>query len=83
MANLFPAVKDHPVMHTLNLPGHQKALVKRALRDFYESMLLDKKVLTTFIHTLEEQRTFTIRDKSLFGSLLMVALHNRLDYATE
>jgi plexin A len=44
---------------------------------------MDKKVLLLFIRTLEEQRNFSIRDKSLVGSLLMVALHNRLDYATE
>ena len=40
-------------------------------------------MLLLFIRTLEEQRSFSIRDKSLVGSLLMVALHNRLDYATE
>ena len=44
---------------------------------------LSLQVLLLFIRTLEEQRGFSIRDKSMVGSLLMVALHNRLDYATE
>ena len=40
-------------------------------------------VLLIFIRSMEEQRSFSIRDKSQVGSLLMVALHTRLDYATE
>ena len=40
-------------------------------------------VLLIFIRSMEEQRSFSIRDKSMVGSLLMVALHTRLDYATE
>ena len=56
--------------------------MERAIRDF-GSLLNDKKVLLVFIRSLEEQRGFSIKDKSIVGSLLMVALHNRLDYATE
>lgn len=54
----------------------------RALRDFGD-LLNDRKVLLLFIQTLEEQRSFGIRDKSTVGSLLIVALHNRMDYVTE
>ena len=35
------------------------------------------------IRSMEQERGFTIRDKSLVGSLLVVALINRFDYATE
>lgn len=54
----------------------------RALKDFNE-LLNDRKVLLIFIQSLEEERSFSIRDKSTVGSLLIVALHNRMDYATE
>lgn len=64
------------------VPSQRRVAVERAIRDFGD-LIHDKKVLLIFIHTLEEQRGFSIRDKSIVGSLLMVALHNRLGYATE
>ena len=72
----------HPPSSPSQVPSHQRAVVVHALRDF-QDLLLDKKVLLIFIRSLEEQRGFTIRDKSIVGSLLMVILHQRLDYATE
>ena len=57
-------------------------MMDRVLKDF-SSLLLDKRTLLIFIRSMEEQRAFTIRDKSIVGSLLIVALHNKLDYATE
>ena len=68
--------------HTHQIPSHRRLAVERALRDFHD-LLLDKKFLLVMIHSFEEQRSFTIRDKSIVGSLLMVSLHDRLDYATE
>lgn len=56
--------------------------MQRGLRDF-EDLLNDRKVLLLFIQTLEEQRSFGIRDKSTVGSLLIIALHDKMDYATE
>ncbi len=56
--------------------------MQRALSDFGD-LLNDRKILLYLIQTLEEQRSFTIRDKSVVGSLLVIILHNRMDYATE
>ncbi|XP_036374244.1 plexin-C1 [Megalops cyprinoides] len=39
--------------------------------------------LTSFIHTLEEQKNFTIKDKCTVASLLTLALHSDLPYLTE
>ena len=75
-------------VYTLTLHTHtqisaqKRVAMDRVIRDF-GSLLNDKKVLLVFIRSLEEQRGFSIKDKSIVGSLLMVALHNRLDYATE
>ena len=75
----------HSHAHTHTTPqisAQKRVAMDRAIRDF-GSLLNDKKVLLVFIRSLEEQRGFSIKDKSIVGSLLMVALHNRLDYATE
>ena len=73
----------HTHTHThIQISAQKRVAMERAIRDF-GSLLNDKKVLLVFIRSLEEQRGFSIKDKSTVGSLLMVALHNRLDYATE
>lgn len=51
--------------------------------EFFERLLLTKTFLITFINTLEKQPSFTIRDKVNVGSLIMIALMDRLDYATD
>lgn len=38
--------------------------------------------MLTFIHTLEAQSSFSMRDRGTVASLTMVALQSRLDYAT-
>ncbi|KAM9845835.1 plexin-C1 [Aulostomus maculatus] len=39
--------------------------------------------LTSMVHALEEQKSFTIKDKCTVASLLTVALHSNLSYLTE
>ena len=73
---------SHAHTHHTQISAQKRVAMDRAIRDF-GSLLNDKKVLLVFIRSLEEQRGFSIKDKSIVGSLLMVALHNRLDYATE
>lgn len=38
--------------------------------------------MLTFIHTLEAQSSFSMRDRGTVASLTMVVLQSRLDYAT-
>ncbi|XP_070784822.1 plexin-C1 [Enoplosus armatus] len=46
-------------------------------------LIQDQLFLTSMVHALEEQKSFTIKDKCTLASLLTVALHNNLSYLTE
>ncbi|KAM7377995.1 hypothetical protein PAMA_013077 [Pampus argenteus] len=46
-------------------------------------LIQDQLFLTSMVHALEEQKTFTIKDKCALASLLTVALHSNLSYLTE
>ncbi|XP_043943582.1 plexin-C1 [Protopterus annectens] len=46
------------------------------------AMLDNKQFLITLIHTLEEQKSFSIKDKCAFASYLTIALHSKLVYLT-
>lgn len=57
----------------LTSASQSPANVEKALRLF--SQLLNNKIfLLTFIHTLEAQRSFSMRDRGNVASLLMAAL---------
>uniref|UniRef100_A0A4W4DVG1 Plexin cytoplasmic RasGAP domain-containing protein n=1 Tax=Electrophorus electricus TaxID=8005 RepID=A0A4W4DVG1_ELEEL len=47
------------------------------------ALIRNQMFLTCFVHTLEEQNNFTIKDKCAVASLLTVALHNDLPYLTQ
>ncbi|KAL6473652.1 hypothetical protein MHYP_G00172130 [Metynnis hypsauchen] len=47
------------------------------------ALIRDQMFLTCFIHALEEQKNFIIKDKCVVASLLTVALHDNLPYLTE
>ncbi|XP_036004964.1 plexin-C1 isoform X1 [Fundulus heteroclitus] len=49
----------------------------------FSKLIQDQVFLTTMVHALEEQKSFTIKDKCTFASLLTVALHSNLSYLTE
>ncbi|KAF5901676.1 plexin-C1-like, partial [Clarias magur] len=46
------------------------------------ALIRDPTFLTCFVHALEEQRTFSIKDKCTVASLLTVTLHSDLPYLT-
>ncbi|XP_029016185.1 plexin-C1 isoform X2 [Betta splendens] len=46
-------------------------------------LIQDQLFLTSMVHALEEQKSFTIKDKCALASLLTVALHSNLSYLTE
>ncbi|XP_019751925.1 plexin-C1 isoform X1 [Hippocampus comes] len=46
-------------------------------------LLHDRRFLTSMVHAVEEQKSFTIKDKCALASLLTVALHGDLSYLTE
>ncbi|MGH0137283.1 UNVERIFIED_CONTAM: hypothetical protein FKN15_058774 [Acipenser sinensis] len=59
----------------------KEANVEKALR-LFSQLLNNKMFLLTFIHTLEAQRSFSMRDRGNVASLLMGALQGRMEYAT-
>uniref|UniRef100_A0A8D2KHA0 Plexin-A3 n=1 Tax=Urocitellus parryii TaxID=9999 RepID=A0A8D2KHA0_UROPR len=74
---LFPGIEAHPVLKELDTPPN----VEKALRLFGQ-LLHNRAFVLTFIHTLEAQNSFSMRDRGTVASLTMVALQSRLDYAT-
>ncbi|XP_060742377.1 plexin-C1 [Tachysurus vachellii] len=49
----------------------------------FSSLLRDQTFLTCFVHALEEQKSFSIKDKCMVASLLTVTLHSDLPYLTQ
>ncbi|XP_052410450.1 plexin-C1 isoform X2 [Carassius gibelio] len=49
----------------------------------FAELIRDKQFLSCFVHALEEQKNFSIRDKCTVASLLTLALHGDLLYLTE
>ena len=80
---LFPSYNDHPILHstppsvTTTFGGTDQALGQ------FNQLLNSKQFLLIFIRTLEEQKSFMIRDKALVASLLMVVLQDKMEYATD
>uniref|UniRef100_A0A4W5KKD7 Plexin A3 n=1 Tax=Hucho hucho TaxID=62062 RepID=A0A4W5KKD7_9TELE len=77
MRVMFPGIEEHPVLKELDSPAN----VEKALR-LFSQLLHSKMFLLTFIHTLEAQRSFSMRDRGNVASLLMAALQGRMEYAT-
>ncbi|XP_076857395.1 LOW QUALITY PROTEIN: plexin A3 [Brachyhypopomus gauderio] len=77
MRVMFPGIEEHPVLKELDSPAN----VEKALR-LFSQLLHNKMFLLTFIHTLEGQRSFSMRDRGNVASLLMAALQGRMEYAT-
>lgn len=46
-------------------------------------LIRDQLFLTSMVHVLEEQKSFSIKDKCVLASLLTVTLHSDLSYLTE
>ena len=84
MRFLFPkAGDDHPVLLPLKLEGKKEKEDVMKQLDQFQDLVMNKKFLLVFIHTLESQPNFSLQDKVTVASLLMVAFQNDLDYATE
>ncbi|XP_074872779.1 plexin-A3 [Carettochelys insculpta] len=73
---LFPS-QQPPLLRQAHVPPG----TERGLRLFGQ-LLHCQPFLLTFIHTLEGQRGFSMRDRGAVASLTLVALQGRLDYAT-
>ena len=84
MKVFFPGVGDHPLfldprIHSVNKP---KTELDGAMIQF-EGLLNNKWFLLAFIETMEKQKSFTIRDRVYFASLLSVILMTKMEYFTD
>jgi len=84
MKVFFPGVGDHPLfldprIHGVNKP---KTELDNAMIQF-EGLLNNKWFLLAFIETMEKQKSFTIRDRVNFASLLTIILMTKMEYCTE
>eukprot|EP00062_Callorhinchus_milii_P022683 gi/632980726/ref/XP_007907195.1/ PREDICTED: plexin-C1 [Callorhinchus milii] len=77
-SNTQIAVKDLIVTAPLSSTNHSQNEGFRALSDF----LRNKQLLVILIHTLEQQKSFSIKDRCSFASFLSIALHSELIYLT-
>ncbi len=76
---LFPSVQDHPVLQW-DRPELQRK--EKGLRMFGQ-LIMNKTFLILFIHTLESNRYFSMRDRVNVASLIMVTLQSRMEYCTD
>ncbi|XP_073475857.1 plexin-B2 [Aquarana catesbeiana] len=74
--------KDVMITGKLDIPEARRQIVEQALNQF-SNLLNSKSFLTIFIHTLENQKGFSAREKLYFASLLTVALHGKLEYYSD
>ncbi|XP_026953774.1 plexin-B3 isoform X6 [Sagmatias obliquidens] len=80
----FPGRGSCPLQPALEGPGEEgrRAPVRQGLMQL-SNLLNSKPFLLTLIHTLEEQPSFSQRDRCLVASLLSLALHGKLEYLTD
>ncbi|KAI6654203.1 Plexin-A4-like isoform X2 [Oopsacas minuta] len=83
MRILFPGLQDHPVLHPVEKPHNQDAEVFNAGLQKFEGLLNDKQFLIVMLHSMEDNKNFSTRDKCNVASLLTVALYNSMPYVTE
>ncbi|KAB1252538.1 Plexin-B3 [Camelus dromedarius] len=80
----FPGRGSCPLQPALEGPGEEgrRAPVHQGLMQL-SNLLNSKLFLLTLIHTLEEQPSFSQRDRCHVASLLSLALHGKLEYLTD
>ncbi|XP_071810480.1 plexin A3-like [Asterias amurensis] len=84
---LFPWNPNHPVFREIpvskeNITGIKRDVLQKGLVQF-GNLIGNQTFLTIFLHTLEAQKTLSLKDLSNIASLLVIALHNRMDFLME
>ncbi|CAL1289712.1 unnamed protein product [Larinioides sclopetarius] len=81
MKVFFPGVTDNPVIEECKQINGPQNMYEIAMAQF-EQLLCNRNFLLVFIETLEEQKSFSIRDKVNVASLLMIIFLEKMEYAT-
>ncbi|XP_065306120.1 plexin-B-like [Dermacentor albipictus] len=82
MKVFFPGVPNSPILQEVKQINGPYNNYEVAMTNF-EMLINNKSFLLTFIDTLENQNTFSIRDKVNVASLLMIILLDKMEYATD
>nr|XP_016849234.1 PREDICTED: plexin-C1 [Anolis carolinensis] len=76
-ANAFIFIEDSNEPHRRN-PDQKDEIITKLSK-----LICNKKFLVSLIHTLEKQKTFSVKDRCLFASFLTIALQTNLVYLTD
>ncbi|XP_065215112.1 plexin-A1-like [Planococcus citri] len=79
MKVLFPNIQDHSAI----LPNNAKLISKGKQLQTFHQLISNKTFLILFIKTLESCENFSINDRVYFASMLMLSLHNEMEYCTD
>ncbi|XP_072343944.1 plexin-B1-like [Scyliorhinus torazame] len=78
----FPGHKDSPLRQDLGVAESRRHTVDQGLNQL-SNLLNNKTFLIRLVQTLEDQQSFSARDRGYVASFLTVALHGKLEYLTD
>ncbi|XP_037379193.1 plexin-D1 [Talpa occidentalis] len=76
-----PVQETHPLLGEWKIPESCRPNMEEGI-SLFSSLLNNKHFLIIFVHALEQQKDFAVRDRCSLASLLTIALHGKLEYYT-
>ncbi|MBN3302109.1 PLXD1 protein, partial [Amia calva] len=73
--------ETHPLLQDWKSSNNIKPNMEEGI-GLFSTLLNNKHFLVTFVHALEQQKDFAVRDRCNLASLLTLALHGKLEYYT-
>ncbi|KAJ8394770.1 hypothetical protein AAFF_G00041250 [Aldrovandia affinis] len=73
--------ETHPLLQDWQPSSTAKPNMEEGIA-LFSTLLNNKHFLVTFVHALEQQKDFAVRDRCSLASLLTIALHGKLEYYT-
>uniref|UniRef100_A0A8I3WCZ4 Plexin-D1 n=1 Tax=Callithrix jacchus TaxID=9483 RepID=A0A8I3WCZ4_CALJA len=73
--------ETHPLLGEWKIPESCRPNMEEGI-SLFSSLLNNKHFLIVFVHALEQQKDFAVRDRCSLASLLTIALHGKLEYYT-
>ncbi|XP_043934564.1 plexin-D1 isoform X2 [Protopterus annectens] len=79
---MYPNKECQPLLlNEWKIPENGRSNVEEGIT-LFSTLLSNKHFLITFVHALEQQKDFAVRDRCNLASLLTIALHGKLEYYT-
>ncbi|KAM8829981.1 plexin-D1 [Synchiropus picturatus] len=73
--------ETHPLLQDWQANNTTRPNVEEGIT-LFSTLLNNKHFLVTFVHAMEQQKDFAVRDRCSLASLLTIALHGKLEYYT-